>query len=83
MAVNTSWGKDTENYPPNVVGLLIESGKAVETSVGITVASDDDTSVGEPDNNYQLFEYLYILNIIITVFPSSTLRAFARIAISK
>ena len=87
MAANTSWSKDTENYPPSGVGLIVESSKAVETSVGITVASDDDTSVGEHDNNYshyivfQLFEYLYIFIIIITVFPPSSLRAFARIAI--
>ena len=26
-------------------GLVVEAGKAVETAVGITVASDDDTSV--------------------------------------
>ena len=61
----------------------------METAVGISVASDDDTSVGEHNNNYlheivfQLFEYLCIFNYLITVFPSSSLRSFARIAISK
>ena len=52
MAVNTSRSRDTENYPPSGVGLIVESSKAVETSVDITVASDDDTSVEERDNNY-------------------------------
>ena len=52
MVVNTSWSKDTKNYPPSGGGLLVESGKAVEMSVGITVASDDDASVGEHNNNY-------------------------------
>ena len=52
MVDNKSWSKDTENYPPSGGGLIAESGKALETSVGITVASDDDTSVGEHDNNY-------------------------------
>ena len=61
----------------------------METAVGISVASDDHTSVWEHNNNYshqivfQLFEYLCIFNCLITVFPSFTLRAFARIAISK
>ena len=43
--VNTSRRKDTENYPPSGGGWHVEAGKAVETAVGITVASDDDTSV--------------------------------------
>ena len=43
--VNTSRCKGTENYPPRGGGWLVEAGKAVETAVGITVASDDDTSV--------------------------------------
>ena len=36
---------NTKNYPPSGGGWLVEAGKAVETAVGITVASDDDTSV--------------------------------------
>ena len=52
MADNTSWSKDTKNYPPSGGGLFVESGKAVKMSVGITVASDDDTFVGEHNNNY-------------------------------
>ena len=44
MAVITSRSKDTENYPPSDVGLIVESSKDVETSVGITVASDDDNN---------------------------------------
>ena len=43
--VNTSRCKDTENYPPSGGGWLVEAGKAVETAVGITVTSDDDTPV--------------------------------------
>ena len=35
----------TENYPPSGGDWLVEAGKAVETAVGITVASDDDTPV--------------------------------------
>ena len=82
MADNTSWSKDTENYPPSGADLIAESSKAVEIYVGITVASDDDTSVEEHDNNYfQFFQYLYSFDIIITVFPPSSLCAFARIAI--
>ena len=89
MAVNTSWSKDTKNYPPCGRGLLVEYGKAVEMSVTITVASDDDASVGEHNNNhshyivFQLFEYLCIFDCLITVFPSSSSRTFARNAISK
>ena len=36
---------DTKNYPPSAGGWLVEAGKVVETAVGITVASNDDTSV--------------------------------------
>ena len=50
-AVNISRSKDTENYPPSGGGLLVESGKALETAVCITVASDDDAFVKEHDNN--------------------------------
>ena len=43
-----------ENYPPSGVGLLVESGKAVEMSVGITVGFDDDTSLKDAcENCYQ------------------------------
>ena len=34
-----------KNYPPSKGGWLVEAGKAVETAVGTTVASDGDTSV--------------------------------------
>ena len=43
--VNTSRCKGTENYPPCGGGWLVEAGKAVETAVSVTVASDEDTSV--------------------------------------
>ena len=73
--VNTSRSKDTENY------LLVESGQGLETAVGITVASDKDTFVDEHDNNTHTRLFPVFLSIYICL--NSSLRASARIAISK
>ena len=59
----------------------------METAVGITAGSDDDTSVKEHDKNsgtrncFQLFEY-YISYFLI-VLPSPSLCVLVRIDISK
>ena len=63
--------KKTPAISFNWEGFLVESGKAVETAVGITVSSDDDAFVEEHDNNirtldcFQLFEYLEFFKFLI------------------
>ena len=42
---NTSWRNNTDNYSPRWEGLFVEVREVVETAVGITAGSDDDTSV--------------------------------------
>ena len=86
--VNTSRCKDTENYPPRGGTWLVEAGKAVETAVGITVASDDDTSVKGAEWKYlhQIFPSclsIYIFLIPSLIFPAQFILARARIAIGE
>ena len=42
---NTSWRNNADNYSPCWEGLFVEVREVVETAVGITAGSDDDTSV--------------------------------------
>ena len=57
--------------------MIVESSKAVETSVGITVASDDDTSVGE-HTIITTHTRLFSSCLSIYIFLMSSLLCFPR-----
>ena len=80
-------GTNADNYAPCLEGWFVEVREVVETAVGITAGSDDNTSVKEHDkitdtrNCFQLFEYY--ISYCLTLLPSPSLCVLVRIDISE
>ena len=61
---NTSWRSNADNYSPCWEGLFVEVRGVVETAVGITTSSDDDTPVKK------LFQVVWVLYFLFPRYSS-------------